>query len=118
LIKHFEKQKTTTMATQHHIYQPTAALPINMPSKVPSTANLYPVTRVAASPPEVSDSSTTTGSRTSGFSVNSSSFGSASGDYESSCVSGVDVVDMLGDRMNNAFDPMPLDRGLAKQAQA
>lgn len=32
--------------------------------------------------------------------------------------SGVDVVDVLSDRMQNVFDPTPLDRGLAMQAQA
>ncbi|KAL2008335.1 hypothetical protein VTN00DRAFT_8317 [Thermoascus crustaceus] len=107
------------MATQR-IYQPTTTLPINMPSKAPAGASYYPVTRVAVSPPEVSDSSTTAGSRTSGFSAGSSSYaGSASGDYDSTLsYSGVDVVDMLNDRMNNAFDPTPLDKGLAMQAQA
>ncbi|KAJ9193654.1 hypothetical protein DTO166G4_1041 [Paecilomyces variotii] len=109
------------MATQRQYYQPTAALPINMPSKAPASANLFPVSRVAGSPPEISDSSTTAGSRTSGYSLGPSSYaGSLSGDYESSTTSysGVDVVDMLSDRMNNAFDPTPLDKGLAKQAQA
>lgn len=45
--------------------------------------------------------------------------GSVSGDYESSTgsYSGVDVVDVLGDRMQNVFDPTPLDRGLATQAK-
>jgi hypothetical protein len=109
------------MATQRQYYQPTAPLPINMPSKAPAGANLFPVSRVAVSPPEISDSSTTSGSRTSGYSLGPSSYaGSFSGDYESSTASysGVDVVDMLSDRMNNAFDPTPLDKGLAKQAQA
>ncbi|KKA23632.1 hypothetical protein T310_2349 [Rasamsonia emersonii CBS 393.64] len=107
------------MATQRQYYQPAVALPINVPSKAPAPANYYPVTRVAVSPPELSDSSTTAGSRTSGFSGTSSSYaGSVGGDYESSSASGVDVVDMLNDRMNDAFDPTPLDRGLAMQAQA
>ncbi|KAI9928930.1 hypothetical protein ASPWEDRAFT_169235 [Aspergillus wentii DTO 134E9] len=102
------------MATQR--YQP-AALPINVPSKAPAPASLYPVSRVAGSPPELSDTSTTAGSRTSGLSYTS---GSLSGDYESSSASysGVDVVEVLSDRMQNAFDPTPLDKGLAMQAQA
>lgn len=56
----------------------------------------------------------TAGSRTSG------GFGYSSGsDYESSngSYSGVDVVDVLNDRMQETFDPTPLDRGLVKQAQ-
>ncbi|PYI10275.1 hypothetical protein BO78DRAFT_394379 [Aspergillus sclerotiicarbonarius CBS 121057] len=103
------------MAT-HHYQSP--ALPINVPSKAPAPASLYPISRVAGSPPEISDTSTTAGSRTSaGFSYGS---GSISGDYESSSVSysGVDVVDILNDRMQDVFDPTPLDKGLAMQAQA
>lgn len=98
------------MATQRH-YQP-AAVPMNIPSKAPGPLNLYPVSRLSGSPPDVSDASTTAGSRTSGYSI--------SGDYESSSgsLSGVDVVDILNDRMQDTFDPTPLDRGLAMQAQA
>ena len=103
------------MATQRH-YQP-AAVPMNIPSKTPGPLSLYPVSRLSGSPPEVSDASTTAGSRTSGYSINSPSFSS---DYESSSasLSGVDVVDILSDRMQDTFDPTPLDRGLAMQAQA
>lgn len=103
------------MATQHQYYQPAAA-PMNVPSKTPGPANLYPISRVSGSPPDISDTSTTAGSRTSGLSFNS---GSISGDYESSTgsLSGVDVVDVLNDRMQETFDPTPLDRGLATQAQ-
>lgn len=97
------------MATQRQYYQPTASFPINMPSKAPAQAPYYPIGRVPISSPEISESSTTTGSRTSG---------SISGDYDSNSISGVDVVDMLHDRVNNTFDPTPLDRGLAMQAQA
>ncbi|KAL4870970.1 hypothetical protein BDV12DRAFT_165021 [Aspergillus spectabilis] len=103
------------MAT-HHYQSP--ALPMNVPSKAPGPANLYPISRVSGSPPDLSDASTTAGSRTSGgFSY---SAGSGSGDYESSSgsFSSVDVVDVLNDRLQNAFDPTPLDKGLAMQAQA
>lgn len=103
------------MAT-HQYYQPSMA--INMPSKAPAAPGLYPVGRVAVPPADFSDSSTTAGSRTTGYSANASSYaGSISGDYESSAMSGVDVVDMLNERVHNSFDPVPLDRGLAMQAQ-
>lgn len=104
------------MATQRHYYQP-AALPMNMPSKAPAPASMYPVSRVPGSPPDYSDASTTAGSRTSGGLTFSSA--GASGDYDCSSVSysGVDVVDVLSDRMQHAFDPTPLDKGVAKQAQ-
>ncbi|KAJ5104134.1 hypothetical protein N7532_004663 [Penicillium argentinense] len=103
------------MATPRHYYQPSAHA-INMPSKAPAPASLYPISRVPGSPPDYSDASTTAGSRTSGGLTFSSA--GASGDYESSAsYSGVDVVDVLSDRMQDAFDPTPLDKGLAKQAQ-
>lgn len=103
------------MATQRQLYQSPAA-PMNVPAKAPGPASMYPVSRLSGSPPEASDTSTTAGSRTSGFSFTS---GSISGDYETSSASysGVDVVDVLSDRMQDTFDPTPLDRGLAKQAQ-
>lgn len=85
-----------------------------MPSKTPAEASYYPISRVAGSPPEMSDTSTTAGTRSSG----GSTFSTVPGDYDSSAAySGVDVVDMLNDRMNNAFDPTRLDKGLATQAQ-
>ncbi|KAJ5683770.1 uncharacterized protein N7477_000115 [Penicillium maclennaniae] len=101
------------MATHRHYYQPAAAM--HMPSKAPGPANMYPVSRMPRSPPEYSDASTTAGSRSSG----GLTFSSAGGDYDSSSASysGVDVVDVLNERMQNSFDPTPLDRGLAKQAQ-
>lgn len=104
------------MATQRHYYQP-AAHPINMPSKAPAPASMYPVSRVHGSPPDYSDASTTAGSRTSGGLTFSSA--GVSGDYEPSTasLSGVDVVDVLSNRMQDAFDPTPLDKGLARQAQ-
>lgn len=103
------------MATQHQYYQP-ATLPLNVPSKAPAATSLYSISRVAGSPPEISDSSTSGGSRTSGLSLTS---GSISGDYDSSSLSysGVDVVEVLSDRMQNVFDPTPLDKGLVIQAQ-
>jgi biogenesis of lysosome-related organelles complex 1 subunit KXD1 len=103
------------MAT-HQYYQPSMAM--NVPSKAPVAPGLYPVGRVAVPSTDFSDSSTTAGSRTTSYSANASSYaGSIGGDYESSTMSGVDVVDMLNDRVHDSFDPMPLDRGLATQAQ-
>jgi hypothetical protein len=102
------------MSTQRHYYQP-AAYPYHAPSKAPASAALYPISRVPGSPPGYSDASTTAGSRSSG----GMTFSSAGGDYESSpaSYSGVDVVDVLSNRMRDAYDPTPLDRGLARQAQ-
>lgn len=102
------------MATHRHYYQPAAAM--HMPSKAPAPASMYPVSRLPGSPPDYSDASTTAGSRSSG----GLTFSSAGGDYDyssSASYSGVDVVDVLNDRMQNSYDPTPLDRGMAKQAQ-
>jgi len=99
---------------------PQKTLPITMPSKAP--AYHYPVSRIAMSPPEMSDSSTTySGSRSSGqsYSARSSNYAaSQSSDYDSyNSASGVDVVDMLSERMNSAFEPIRMDKALAKQSQ-
>ncbi|KAJ5239712.1 domain KxDL [Penicillium chermesinum] len=104
------------MASQRHYYQPSA-LPMGMPSKAPAPANMYPISRVPGSPTDYSDASTTAGSRTSGGLTFSSAGPSA--DYESSSASysGVDVMDVVSNRMQNAFDPTPLDRNLVTQAQ-
>ncbi|KAJ5174445.1 domain KxDL [Penicillium canariense] len=104
------------MATQRHYYQPTAH-PMNMPSKAPAPASMYPISRVPGSPPDYSDASTTAGSRSSGG-LTFSSVGGADYDTSSTSYAGVDVVDVLSDRIQHAFDPTPLDRGVAKQAQS
>lgn len=85
------------------IRQPS--LPIAMPHKAQHQAPLFPISRVAGSPPDISDISTTTGSTV-------GEFDSSSGAY-----SGVDIIDTLHDRMHNVFDPSRLDKGVAKQAQ-
>lgn len=114
-LKHIELLLSiVAMATQHHFYQPAAYPYHHAPSKAPASAAMYPISRVPSSPPDFSDASTTAGSRSSG----GLTFSSA-GDYETSSASysGVDVVDVLSNRMQDAFDPTPLDKGLARQAQ-
>ena len=113
-----------TSYSRHSIHHgpPKKTLPIIMPSKAP--AYPHPVSRVAMSPPEYSDASTysPTGSRHSGgsYSARSSSSRASthSADYESNYRDGRhDVSDMLSERMNSAFDPIRMDKSLAKQAQ-
>ncbi|KAI9714937.1 MAG: hypothetical protein M1812_006250 [Candelaria pacifica] len=106
------------MSAHQSYYQTT--LPINMSAKSPyyNTPHHASYGQVSMSPPEVSGSATTSGMH----SATSSSYaGSASGEYDSSgssaAGSGVDLVELLNDRMTGTFDPLPLDRGLAKQAQ-
>ncbi len=97
-------------------------LPVTVPTQKPTYS--HPLSsRVAASPFEFSDSDTSSGgSRMSaGSYAPRSSYtpshhsGSDYDSYHSQC--GLDVSDMLSDRMNSAFDPMRMDRSLVDQAK-
>ncbi|KAF2876526.1 hypothetical protein BDV95DRAFT_602505 [Massariosphaeria phaeospora] len=73
---------------------------------------------VSASPPEAPDSVTTSGVASYEPSATSSSYAGSASDYESSgTTAGVDLLEYMGDRLHGSFDPVPLDRSLAKQAQ-
>ncbi|ETN41395.1 uncharacterized protein HMPREF1541_03330 [Cyphellophora europaea CBS 101466] len=103
-----------------HYAPPSKTLPITMPSKAPALP--YPTSRVAMSPPEYSDSSvySSQGSRHSprSYSARSStSHAPSHSDYDVYRESDRDVSEMLSKRMHNAFDPITMDRSLAKQAQ-
>lgn len=102
----------------------TSTLPLSMPGKSPYNAPPQPYSsRISMSPPSVAGSSTqpSIAPSYSNSATSSSYSGSASGEYESSSAgghgNGIDLVEMLSDRLNGAFDPLPLDRGLATQAQ-
>ncbi|KAL2256895.1 hypothetical protein VTK26DRAFT_960 [Humicola hyalothermophila] len=80
----------------------------------------------SVSPPEDLDASVTSGSGAgsyghSGFSATtagSSYAGSSQGEYDSACsASGVDLNEYMQERFANTFDPLPLDKCTAKQAQ-
>ncbi|EXJ67707.1 uncharacterized protein A1O5_09053 [Cladophialophora psammophila CBS 110553] len=114
------------MATATYSRHPTSyathqkTLPITMPSgKAPVYS--YPQSRVLDSPELPETGTSYGGSRPSAgsYSVRSSYAPShhSSGDCDSYAHAGVDVVDMLSDKMNAAFDPIRMDRSLAKQAQ-
>ena len=86
-----------------------------MPGKSPNyTAPAYPApySRVPISPPQPGSSVNTSA-------VPSLTSGSYAGSDASSNggASGIDLVEMLNDRLSNAVDPLPLDRSLAQQAQ-
>lgn len=100
--------------------QPTfPSVPLTVPGKSPyytPPARTPIYSRVSMSPPEASSSVNTSAVP----SLTSSTYGgSAASDYDSSHggSSGVDLIEMLNDRLSNAVDPIPLDRSLAKQAQ-
>ncbi|KAK1968635.1 hypothetical protein LZ32DRAFT_615319 [Colletotrichum eremochloae] len=103
-------------------YNSHYSLPLPVPSHkgqhYPSYGSAYSV-----SPPETDESvSSGTGPSysNSGYSVANSSYaGSSSGDFESThhSASGVDFNDYMQDRFAQTFDPIPLDRNIAVQAQ-
>lgn len=107
------------MATHGFYHYPQASYPINMPQK---PGYYYPPQhsygRVSASPPEAPDSVTTSGVPSYEPSATSSNYAGSASDYEStSGAASVDLLEYMGNRLNGSFDPMPLDRSLAKQAQ-
>ncbi|TGO58374.1 hypothetical protein BOTNAR_0182g00120 [Botryotinia narcissicola] len=112
------------MAYQATYYQ-TTSLPIPVPTKSQQVSYYTPQnTTYGVSPPEAPES-VTTGSGMkpayghSTYSATSSSYdGSASGEYDSTAsANGVDLQEYMQDRFSGAFDPLPLDRTLAVQAQ-
>ncbi|KAH7390667.1 hypothetical protein BKA66DRAFT_41661 [Pyrenochaeta sp. MPI-SDFR-AT-0127] len=107
------------MATHAYYHYPQSTYPINVPQK---PGYYYPPQhtygRVAGSPPEAPDSVTTSGVPSYEPSATSSNYAGSASDYDStSGAASVDLLDYMGNRMNGSFDPMPLDRSLAKQAQ-
>src|SRR5579862_7085915 len=111
--------------SSHQGYYATSPLPINMTSKSPYyTTHQHQYRHTSVSPPEAPASSTTSGLHShipsySNSATSSSYAGSASGEYDPSspATGGVDLVALLSDRLTGSFDPIPLDRSLATQAQ-
>jgi hypothetical protein len=107
-------------ATQNYYSSyPQTSYPIQVPQK---PGYYYPPQqtygRVSASPPEAPDSVTTSGVASYEPSAASSNYAGSHSDYESTNgATSVDLLDYMGNRVNGSFDPMPLDRSLAKQAQ-
>ncbi|KAJ4312066.1 hypothetical protein N0V94_007631 [Neodidymelliopsis sp. IMI 364377] len=109
------------MSTTHAYYPsyPSASYPISVPQK---PGYYYPPQqhygRISASPPEAPDSTTTSGVPSYEVFANSSHYAGSHSDYDSSSgAASVDLLDYMGNRLNGSFDPLPLDRSLAKQAQ-
>lgn len=108
-------------------YSTTGALPIAVPSgkgvEYPSYYQSGDST-YSVSPPEV-DASVSSGSAmvpsysNSGYSATASSYaGSSQGDYDSNgSTSGIDFNEYMQDRFADNFNPIPLDKCMATQAQ-
>lgn len=111
------------MAYQQGYYQ-TNSLPIAVPAKSQHAQYYTPQNHgYGISPPEVAESVTTGSSMTpaygnSAYSATNSTYAGSSSDYDStSSANGLDMQEYVQDRFNGAFDPLPLDRTLAVQAQ-
>lgn len=109
------------MSSTHAYYPsyPSTSYPINVPHK---PGHFYPPQqhygRISGSPPEAPDSTTTSGVPSYEVSATSSHYAGSHSDYDSSSgAASVDLLDYMGNRLNGSFDPLPLDRSLAKQAQ-
>lgn len=96
----------------------------SMPLAVPTKGNQYPAySQYSVSPPEYDDSASSTSGVPSyshaGYSATSGGYmGSSNGDYDTTgSASGVDFQEYMQDRFSNSFNPIPLDRSMAVQAQ-
>ncbi|KAI1099720.1 hypothetical protein F4804DRAFT_73801 [Jackrogersella minutella] len=116
------------MASYNTQYYDTGAMPI--PSKADQYQQYYQSggSNYSVSPTEDDqrerDASVTSGVPSYGNSSNAASYATsyASGDYgdgsqSGASVSGVDFNDYMQNRFDETFDPIPLDRSLARQAQ-
>ncbi|CAK1366844.1 hypothetical protein CB0940_10209 [Cercospora beticola] len=105
------------MSTSYYQY-PTGTLPVNVPGKTPQNArharNPSAYSQLSASPPERPESVSSTGAGL--YSSASSAYGGS--DYDSSSgATSVDLLDYMNDRLSQAYNPIPLDKNLASQAQ-
>ncbi|KAJ6441823.1 KxDL domain-containing protein [Purpureocillium lavendulum] len=104
---------------------PYSTISYSMPMAVPSKGNQYPTySQYSISPPECDDSISSASGvpsySNSGYSATTASYiGSSSGDYDSTgSASGVDFQEYMQERFANSFNPIPLDRSMAVQAQS
>jgi hypothetical protein len=100
----------------YHGYYATGSQPIAMPHKQQSGYYPYPQAPYSQSPPEASDSGISGGASYEPTAT-ASSYAASASDYESTTNSSVDLLEFMHDRLQNAYNPMPMDRNLAQQAQ-
>lgn len=113
---HLQPFKRSNMPSTQTLHAPShPSLPLAMPGKSPyyspPMAHQVPYARPIISPPTPGPSVNTSA-------VPSLTSGSQSGeDHVQHGASGIDLVEMLNDRLSNAVDTLPLDRSLVRQAQ-
>jgi len=105
---------TTQARYQAPVYSRPVAMPGKQASKIPLAYPSYPATynRAATSPPQ-------RGASVSNSAVPSltSDSGSNSSDYGDGGSGGIDLVELLNDKLSTTVNREPLDRSMATQAQ-
>ena len=104
-----------TMPYRPHV----PSLPVEVPRKQPPQPALAPshapYSRAAASPPSAGSSVATSAVPSL---TNGETGGRDGHEYSSVGHNSVDLTDMLHERVGTVVDPVPLDRNIARQAQA
>lgn len=121
LVTHQSLISLVIMSATYYQYQPTGSLPVNVPGKSPQQPyagrhqrNSSAFSQLSASPPERPESVSSSGGGL--YSAASSQY--ASSEYDSSSgATSVDLLDYMNDRLSQAYNPVPLDKNLARQAQ-
>jgi hypothetical protein len=112
----------STYSYSHSGYYPHTSEPIAVPHKGGNDAFYpqypqYPYPPMGESPPEVDDS-TSSGGPSYDPTATSASYAASTSDYEGSTgVSSVDLLEYMNDRLQSTYNPLPVDRSLAQQAQ-
>lgn len=94
--------------------------PYSVPMAVPSKGSQYPAySQYSTSPNDNDETMSQVSAVPSGYSATSAGYrGSSSSEYDStSSANGVDFQEYMQDRFSNSFNPIPLDRSMAVQAQ-
>ncbi|KAG5929837.1 hypothetical protein E4U42_004357 [Claviceps africana] len=103
--------------------EPFQNVPYSMPIAVPGKGNMYPTYGpYSVSPPECDDSVSSASGvpsySNSGCVGTSASYMGSSQDYDSThYASSIDFQEYMQERFSNSFNPIPLDRSMAVQAQ-
>ena len=107
------------MASTHapHSYYSFPTQAITVPQK---PGEVYPTQQypgLSTSPPEAQDSATESSGPV--FDPSTASYAASTSDYEgsSSGLSSVDLLELINDRLQSSYNPLPLDRTVAAQAQ-
>lgn len=107
-------------STSYYQYQPTGSYPVAVPGKNAQqrihARNVSAYSQLSASPPERPES-VSTNSGAGLYSSASSQYTSSEYDSSTTGATSVDLLDYMNDRLAQTYNPIPLDRNLAKQAQ-